>query len=167
MDCDEMQENISEKLEKPSEIVIESRMKRRDDLSKSRELHRISAFNKNRFLESEILTESDIKGLCGRIKRRKHCTEEDLEKLTNAFFQSEENITEFLKTTGAINILIKELLGTERQLMAAQCLCNLSLGDEMSCNKIATFAGCYLMILLKNLSDVMLIVSIEIFLNVN
>lgn len=159
MDCEEIQENI----EKPSEIIIESRSKRRDDLNKSRELHRITAFNKNRFLESEILSGSDIKGLCGRIKRRKHCTEEDLEKLTNAFFQSEENITEFLKVTGAINILVKELLGTERQLLAAQCLCNLSLGDEISCNKIATFAGCYLMILLKNLSDVMLIVGIEKF----
>lgn len=153
-------EEIEEKIEKPSEIVIESRSRRRDDLNKSRELHRISAFNKNRFLESEILNESDIKGLCGRIKRRKHCTEEDLEKLSNAFFQCENNIIEFLKITGAINILVKEILGTERQLMAAQCLCNLSLGDEISCHKVATFAGCYLMMLLKNLSDVMLIVSI-------
>lgn len=155
----ECEEEIKEIIENQSEIVIESRIKRRDYLNKTRELHRTSAFDRNRFLESEILTESDIKGICTRIKRRKHCTEEDLEKLTNAFFQSESNITEFISVTGAINVVIKELIGSERQLMAAQCICNLSLGDEASCNKVATFVGSYIIILLKNLTNVMLIVS--------
>lgn len=158
MDCEEIEEII----EKSSEIVIKSRIKRRDELKHTQVLHRISTFSKNRFLESEILKESDIKGLCGRIKRRKHCTEDDLEKLTNAFFQSEQNIVEFLNITGAINVLIKELIGSNNKLLAAQCLCNISLGNEISCNKVASFAGCYLMILLKNVSHTMLIVSIKL-----
>lgn len=153
-------DEIAEIEEKSSELVTELRFKRRDELSKSRGLHRQSAFDKNRFLESEILTEEDIKGLCGRIKRRKHCTEEDLEKLGNAFFQSEANISSFIKVTGAINVIIKEFIGIERQLQAAKVICNMSLGDEICCSKIALFAGAYLMIFLKNVSNVSLIVSI-------
>lgn len=152
-------DEIAEIEEKPSELVKESRFKRREEHTKSRGLHRHIAFDQNRFLESEILKEEDIKGICGRIKRRKHCTEEDLEKLCNAFFQSEANISAFIKVTGAINVVIKEFIGVERQLQAAKVICNMSLGDEICCNKIALFAGAYLMIFLKNLSNVPLIVS--------
>jgi hypothetical protein len=109
--------------------------------------------------ESDILTEDDIKGLCNRIKRRKHADEEDLVKLGNAFFQSEKNISAFINTTGALKVLIKELIGRDRKLLAAMCLCNLSLGNDSACSKIASFAGCYLMIYLRNLKDFALVVS--------
>lgn len=148
-----------EVIENSLEIVSESRLKRRDDLIKVRGLHRQSAFDKNRFLETEILTVEDIKGLCGRIKRRKHCTDEDLQKLGNAFFQSKANISAFIRTTGALNVIIKEFIGHERQLQAGKVLCNLSMGDEGCCNKIALFAGAYIMIYLKNVSNTSLVVS--------
>lgn len=85
----------------------ESREKRRDLLRGQREFNRSKAFDLNRFVESEIVTEKDIAGLCSRIKRRKHATDDDLRKLCNAFLQSEANIAVFVKTTGAINIVIK------------------------------------------------------------
>jgi hypothetical protein len=141
--------------EKWVEQSTELRKNRREKLKQQQEFKRLSAFEKNRFAEDEIVTEADIKGLCARIKRRKRADVEDLQRLADAFLQSEENITAFLKVTGAINIIIKEFTGSDRnqQLLAAQCLCNLSLGDETSCAKIATFAGSYLMIFMLNSSD--------------
>ncbi|KAG5675183.1 hypothetical protein PVAND_005108 [Polypedilum vanderplanki] len=146
-------ENNNKDIEKLTDKVNELRVKVRNDLDRFRQIKRSAAFNKNRFLENEILTEEDIKGLCSRIKRRKHADEEDLIKLGNAFFQSENNISAFIKTTGAIKVLIKEFIGKDRRLLAAQCLCNLSLGCEAACSKIAIFGGCYLNIYLRNLKD--------------
>lgn len=146
-----------------NKLVNELRNNRREKLKQQQEFKRLSAFEKNRFAESEIVTEADINGLCSRIKRRKRATAEDLQKLANAFLQSESNISAFIKVTGAINIVIKEFTGTDRsqQLLAAQVLCNLSLGDEISCSKIATFAGSYLMIFMLNSSDASFSVSSE------
>lgn len=144
-----------------SGLSNELRFNRRIKFKEQQEFNRMRAFDSNRFVESEILTDKDVAGLCSRIKRRKHATEEDLRKLSNAFIQSEENIKAFIKTTGAINILIKEFTGGERsqQLLAAQCLCNLCLGDETCCSKVALFAGSYLMIFIMKSSDVTFSVS--------
>lgn len=126
----------------------------REEFARARDLHRSLAFDTNRFLESEILTEKDVVGICSRIKRRKHATEEDLIKLSNAFFQSEANISAFIKVTGAINVIVKEFIGNnDRQLLAAKTLCNMSLGNDVCCSRIATFAGVYLMIYLRNLHN--------------
>jgi hypothetical protein len=151
-----------ETIDKPSEKVIEVRCRLRDNLRKNQEIHRSSAFDKNRFLDSEILNEKDIAGLCARIKRRKHATDDDLEKLGVAFFQSESNITTFIKITGAINVLVKEFIG-QRQILAAQVLCNLSLGDDICCARIATFSGVYLMIYIRNINQVLMSVSLMFF----
>lgn len=143
-------------------VQEEMRNKRRENLKHQQEFKRSNASASNRLLEAEILTEKDVAGLCSRIKRKKHAGPEDLGKLGNAFIQSEANIAAFIKTTGAINILIKELTGGDRsqQILAAQCLCNLSLGDEVCCSKIASFAGSYLMIFLMNSSENSLAVSL-------
>ena len=154
-----------ENTKESTNITEELRSNRRIKLKEHQEFNRLKAFDSNRFVESEILTEKDVVGLCSRIKRRKHATEEDLRKLSNAFIQSEANIVAFIKITGAINILIKEFTGCERnqQLLAAQCLCNLSLGDETCCSKVATFAGSYLMIFIMKSSDVAFSVSLKFF----
>lgn len=150
-----------EKTEELFSKTAELRSNRRMKLRKHQGFNRMKAFDSNRFVESEVLTEKDVAGLCSRIKRRKHATEQDLRKLSNAFIQSAANITAFIKTTGAINIIIKEFTGSDRsqQLLAAQCLCNLSLGDETCCLKIATFTGSYLMIFIMKSSDVTFSVS--------
>lgn len=154
-------DNPEHKVEDSVKLANELRKNRREKFKQLQEFNRLSAFEKNRFAESEIVTEADINGLCSRIKRKKRASSEDLERLANAFLQSESNISAFIKVTGAINIIIKEFTGSDRsqQLLAAQCLCNLSLGDETSCSKIATFAGSYLMIFLLNSSDASFSVS--------
>lgn len=143
-------------------LTDELRDDRRNKLKEHQEFSRLKAFDCNRFIDSDdVLTEKDIAGLCSRIKRRKHASEEDLIRLSNAFIQSELNISAFIKTTGAVNIVVKELTGSDnsRKLLAAQCLCNLSLGDEICCFKLATFAGSYIMILTMESTDAALSVS--------
>uniref|UniRef100_A0A182PAU4 IBB domain-containing protein n=1 Tax=Anopheles epiroticus TaxID=199890 RepID=A0A182PAU4_9DIPT len=100
----------------------------------------------------EHITEQEIKGLAGRIKRRKRCDAMDLVQLSYGFQQSRENIAHFIRITGAINVIVKELTGhdTNLQLLAAECLCNLSLGDDVCCEKIANFAGTYLIAMAEN-----------------
>ncbi|CRL00866.1 CLUMA_CG014117, isoform A [Clunio marinus] len=153
MECDTL-----ESLDKSSEFAARMRKERWDKLKEHQEFNRMKAFDSNRFLATDILTEEDIKGLCSRIKRKKHAPRDDLIKLCNAFIQSLENISTFIKVTGAINVIIKEFTGCDRrqQLLAAQCLCNLSLGDEVCCTKIATFAGSYLMIYIVTSTDISL-----------
>ncbi|XP_075152258.1 uncharacterized protein LOC142226246 [Haematobia irritans] len=102
--------------------------------------------------ELDNLSEKDVTGLAARIKRRKHATEEDMYRLSHAFLQDAKNIEVFSKTTGALQVLIKELTGNnaERQISAAECLCNLSLGEAPVCEKISSFTGSYLVTFLKS-----------------
>lgn len=147
-----------------SKLADELRQNRRVTYRGSQESNRWRAFDSNRFVDSEILTEKDVVGLCSRIKRRKHATAEDLQKLCVAFIQRETNGSAFIKVTGAINVVIKEFTGSDRsqQLLAAQCLCNLSLGDESVCSKVAVFAGSYLMIFIMKSNDSSFAVSREL-----
>ncbi|XP_005180826.1 uncharacterized protein LOC101899969 [Musca domestica] len=101
---------------------------------------------KERIQELDNVTEKDVAGLAARIKRRKHATIEDMYRLSHAFLQNVANIQAFNKIPGSMQVLIKELTGndSERQMSAAECLCNLSLGEGPVCEKIASAAGSYL-----------------------
>lgn len=138
-----------------SNLISELRRNRAVKLRHHQDFQRSAAFEKHRFVATEIVNEQDIHGLCSRIKRRKRADDSDLRKLANAFIQSEENIIAFCKVTGAINVIVKEFTSNDRdqQLLAAQCLCNLSLGSDISCAKLSVFAGSYLMIFLVNIND--------------
>lgn len=140
--------NADVKLDEADALLEALRESRRCRKQALQDFNRMKAFDANRFLESEIVTEADIKGLCSRIKRRKHADAADLVKLGTAFLQSENNITAFLSVIGAIDVIVKELTGTvgSQRILAAQCLCNMSLGSEFCCSKIASTAGVYLMI---------------------
>jgi hypothetical protein len=152
-------------------LIKELRRNRAEQLRHHQDFNRSAAFEKHRFLANEIVNEQDIHGLCSRIKRRKRADESDLRRLANSFIQSEENIICFLKVTGAINVIVKEFTSNDRdqQLLAAQCLCNLSLGNDISCTKVSVFAGSYLMLFLVNINDkiftVNLFLRIEAFKN--
>ncbi|XP_055598500.1 uncharacterized protein LOC129748053 [Uranotaenia lowii] len=144
---------------KPQEL----RNKRRTELRWDRQVHRKADIDLNRaglgemlqeVRDIENLTPQHIKGLASRIKRRKRADSKDLVRLSYGFQQAEANISEFIRITGAINVVVKELTGhdSDLQQLAAECLCNLSLGDEVYCEKVATFAGTYLITFLENLS---------------
>lgn len=81
---------------------------------------------KARIQELENLTEKDVSGLAGRIKRRKHATNEDMYRLSHAFLQDVKNIETFNKIPGAIQVLVKELTGnvnTTYEKFISFCLC--------------------------------------------
>lgn len=129
-----------------------------------RQRHRKAELDVNRAGLGELLHEvqqienvsgQEIKGLASRIKRRKHADAKDLVKLSYGFQQSGENISEFVRITGAINVLVKEFTGhdSDLQLLAGECLCNLTLGDDVCCEKVATFAGTYLITFLENVNN--------------
>ncbi|XP_058059835.1 uncharacterized protein LOC131210583 [Anopheles bellator] len=132
-----------------NELKWDQKSQRKQELDRHRaglgELHHATSMIEN-------VTEADIKGLAGRIKRRKRCEPMDLVQLSYGFQQSRENISHFLRITGAINVIVKELTGHDYnlQLLAAECICNLSLGDDVCCEKIATFSGTYLITLVEN-----------------
>ncbi|KAH8293109.1 hypothetical protein KR044_004279, partial [Drosophila immigrans] len=107
---------------------------------------------KDEISELENLSVKDVHGLAGRIKRRKHATAEDMYRLSHAFLQSNDNIKAFAATQGAAQVIVKELTGAnvQRQIEAAECLCNLSLGEAHVCEKITTLAGSYLVTYLNS-----------------
>lgn len=113
------------------------------------------------FKDLDNLTEKDVRALTARIKRRKGATEEDMNRLNCALLQSMDNITAFIKTPGAINIIVRELIGKNvvNQILACEFLCNLSLGDEICCEKIAIYSGLYLVLYLGNCMNSKLQVS--------
>ncbi|XP_052895145.1 uncharacterized protein LOC128302374 [Anopheles moucheti] len=137
------------------------RTQKRYELKWEQKTHRKKELDRNRAGLGELnhsigvidhISEQEIKGLAGRIKRRKRCDALDLVRLSYGFQQSRENISHFIRITGAINVIVKELTGHDYnlQLLAAECLCNLSLGDDVCCEKIANFAGTYLIALAEN-----------------
>ncbi|XP_017094979.2 uncharacterized protein [Drosophila bipectinata] len=101
---------------------------------------------KEEFAAQDNLSEKDVHGLATRIKRRKHATSEDLFRLALAFLQGVENINAFAAIPGALQVLVKELTGsdTQRQIDAAECLCNLSLGEAHVAEKISSLVGSYM-----------------------
>ncbi|EDW12836.2 uncharacterized protein LOC6577427 [Drosophila mojavensis] len=107
---------------------------------------------KDKISELENLGIKDVQGMASRIKRRKHATGEDMYRLSHAFLQGNENINAFAEVQGATQVIIKEFTGTQmqRQIEAAECLCNYSLGDAHVCEKITTMAGSYLVTFLDN-----------------
>lgn len=130
-----------------------------EELKLLREQRRNESFDSQRVklgeIQSSTLNEKAISGICSRIKRRKLADVQDLVALSNGFLQSNSNITVFIKTVGAINILVKEFIGNDstRQILAGECLLNLSLGDEICCEKVAQFASSYLTIYILNLPN--------------
>lgn len=148
---------------KPCVKVIEMRQKLKTELVDKRTTQRLDKLDENRSTPATVISEKDVIGMCSRIKRKKHASKEDMARLSTAFLQNKENISVFIKVTGAINVIIKEFTGCESasQIDAAEFLCNLSLGDETCCEKIASVAGTYLSIYILNVQNTQLTVSVE------
>ncbi|XP_039950344.1 uncharacterized protein LOC126752264 [Bactrocera neohumeralis] len=93
--------------------------------------------------ELDELTEQDINGLITRITRRKHASAEEMHKLSEAFLKSMDNIKLFFEAPGALQVIVKEIIGLDSgcQVGALECLCNLSLGEEPVCEKIIHQGG--------------------------
>lgn len=142
-------------------MMNEIREKQRQEVRRHQSEQRVDLLDRKRCGLSELyqtinieerLTEKDVGGLAARLKRRKRAEEQDLKRLTAAFLHSEKNISEFCRITGALNVIMKEFTSTDSdlQLLAAECLCNLALGEDACSKKVATAAGTYLLLYLTN-----------------
>ena len=133
------------------------REKAQHELVKHREQNRNKILDSKRFLpgfldeSSKKYTDKDITGISQRIKRKKHADKNDLVSLGKAFIQNEALISQFVNHTGALNVVIKEFTDPQSdQVLAAETLCNISLGNEVCCEKLANVSGTYLMIYILN-----------------
>lgn len=151
-------------LQTPS-LASKIREKAQNELMKHREFNKNKIRDSKRFIlgfldtNNKIYQESDINGLAQRIKRRKHADQNDLVSLGKAFIQNEVLISQFVNITGALNVIIKEFIDPQsHQILAAETLCNISLGNVVCCEKLANVSGTYLMIYILNLHQLQLAV---------
>lgn len=128
----------------------------------------------------QTFSTADVLHIASQLKKQRHASPSELLKLSHAFLQSAENIKCFVNTIGAVPVIVKELTGkyhrflwhslryylfliglflnkigtkTETQILAVECLCNLSLGSEVDCEKIAQRAGTYLHTFLQSSNE--------------
>ncbi|XP_055295482.1 uncharacterized protein LOC129565094 [Sitodiplosis mosellana] len=103
----------------------------------------------------QTFTKNDVLDIANKIKKQRHASTTDLLKLCHAFLQSIDNINCFVNTTGAVPVIVKEMTGkkTETQMLAIECLCNLSLGSEDTSEKVAQKAGTYLHTFLQSSNE--------------
>ncbi|XP_037959726.1 uncharacterized protein LOC119689057 [Teleopsis dalmanni] len=99
----------------------------------------------------EAISTQEIVDLSEKLRSRRTATCEDLFRLSRAFISDEQHIVAFMSTPGAFQVIIKELTGrrADRELLALQCICNLSLGKAKICEKIVAYAGSYLSVILE------------------
>ncbi|XP_046421902.1 importin subunit alpha-2 [Neodiprion fabricii] len=123
-----------------------------------RKYHRSLELNKNRpalgeSIPNECYTEEFVKSKA-QILKKKPLRLKEYQHLQNAFLQSEENINAFLSVDNALHALVRELSGCnpDLQLAAANCYCNLALGNSKACNVLAKAAGPYLLATLDSLN---------------
>lgn len=190
-----MSETTNSSVKTTTASVSSIRENVRDDIRSARIKHRQHEIDRLRILPAAIdslsiklmsFTKDDIIAIAHEIKKNKHITTAELQKLSHAFLQSSENIECFLSVTGALNVLVKEFIGklhlfvfhcfwkkhksfyfrlrigsdTEKQLLAVECFCNLSLGSPMSCEIVALKVGSYLHTFLTS-SNEWLVVRIQ------
>ncbi|XP_031623357.1 uncharacterized protein LOC116340809 [Contarinia nasturtii] len=103
----------------------------------------------------QTFTKDNVLATANKIKKQRHASATELMKLSHSFLQSSENINCFVNATGALPVIVKEMTGTntEKQLLAVECLCNLSLGSANDCEKIAQKAGTYLHTFLESSNE--------------
>lgn len=59
----------------------------------------------------QTFTTNDVLAIANKIKKQRHASVTELQKLSHAFLQSSENITCFVNATGALPVIVKEMTG--------------------------------------------------------
>uniref|UniRef100_A0A1B6IEW0 IBB domain-containing protein n=1 Tax=Homalodisca liturata TaxID=320908 RepID=A0A1B6IEW0_9HEMI len=129
----------------------------RTDIVEIRQIKRHQTLNSKRKALQELVNlgrhvkESEVLIVSNKLKTKSAVRVEDLILLKLAFVQSANNIVSFLKVKGALHALVRELSSVKSnyQLVAAECCCNLALGDSRSCLQVAKAAGPYLIALMS------------------
>ncbi|KAL6266401.1 hypothetical protein P5V15_003254 [Pogonomyrmex californicus] len=144
----------------------------RETVSMKRKEDRTSAWNRNRLNLGEYpgIESFSIEyvGKRARLLKKKRISFVDYRYLPNALIQSEENISAFLKVDQSLSGLVRDLSGSDPtfQLYAANCCCNIALGNTKACTALGKAIIPYLLIKLESLNYALLITaSIRILAN--
>lgn len=149
-----------------SDRVKTVRMELREAALMKRKENRLSVWNKGRTNLGEYpgfeLFSSDYVDEKVKLLKRKRISLVDYRYLPNALIQSEENINAFLKVDQSLSGLVRDLSGNDptRQLYAANCCCNIALGNTKACLALGKAVIPYLVVKLESLNYALLDVCI-------
>ncbi|XP_011693490.1 PREDICTED: uncharacterized protein LOC105453337 [Wasmannia auropunctata] len=155
----ELRSNDSERVE-----IVRTEL-REATLSKRKE-NRVSAWNRSRTNLGECpeVEPFSVEHVHEKVKllKRKKITLVDYRYLPNALIQSEENINAFLKVDQSLSGLVRDLSGNDPtlQLYAANCCCNIALGNTKACTALGKAVVPYLVVKLESLNYALLDVCI-------
>ncbi|XP_054257772.1 importin subunit alpha-4 isoform X1 [Macrosteles quadrilineatus] len=137
--------------------VVESRLTSRENILKNKRKSLQDVVDNGRLIKNEEVTI-----LANKLKTKSLVQFEDLALLKIAFVQSSHNIVAFLKVKGALHGLVREFSSAKPnfELLAAECICNLALGDAKSCFIVAKAAGPYLLTTLSGFNDNLKAISV-------
>ncbi|XP_077257371.1 uncharacterized protein LOC143894700 [Temnothorax americanus] len=149
-----------------SDRVETVRTELREAALMKRKENRVSAWNKSRTnlgecpgvepFSSEYIDEKV------KLLKRKRISLVDYRYLPNALIQSEENINAFLKVDQSLSGLVRDLSGNDPtlQLYAANCCCNIALGNTKACTALGKAVIPYLVVKLESLNYALLDICI-------
>lgn len=152
----ELRSNDSERVE-----IVRTEL-REATLSKRKE-NRVSAWNRSRTNLGECpeVEPFSVEHVHEKVKllKRKKITLVDYRYLPNALIQSEENINAFLKVDQSLSGLVRDLSGNDPtlQLYAANCCCNIALGNTKACTALGKAVVPYLVVKLESLNYALLL----------
>ncbi|XP_014473786.1 PREDICTED: uncharacterized protein LOC106743853 isoform X2 [Dinoponera quadriceps] len=167
-------QSISDQVDEATELWTDDnntfetvRTRLREATLMKRKENRVSAWNKNR---TSLLGESFGNGFFSidyiseraKLLKKKRISSEDYRYLPNALIQCEENINSFLKIDQSLPGLIRDLSGNDPilQLYAANCCCNIALGNAKACTALGKAVIPYLLTELESLNYALLDVCI-------
>lgn len=136
-----------------SEGVLKIREGFRECKKQERQMKRLMAFNRYRKtlgeendISDRVITTEEIVTIASNIKQKGKISDKDLALLKYGLTQSNDNIVAFLKVSGALHSLVREMTDISSGLIssAIDCCCNLSLGEPKACMQVAKAASPYL-----------------------
>ncbi|KAL0108754.1 hypothetical protein PUN28_014115 [Cardiocondyla obscurior] len=162
---------VNEGTDKATEIHLNDtvemmRIELREDASVKRKETRVSTWNKNRTNLGECsgieLFSSKYVDEKVKLLKKKRISLMDYRYLPNALIQSEENINAFLKVDQSLSGLVRDLSGNDPtlQLYAANCCCNIALGNTKACTVLGKAVVPYLIVKLESLNYALLDICI-------
>ncbi|XP_050436355.1 uncharacterized protein LOC126843087 [Adelges cooleyi] len=141
--------------------MIRVKEKIRYDVNVHREKNKLILLNARRGItfdenddKNDTFTIQDVHNIALEIKKKKTITRNHLKLLKHAFLNGQEFILEFFRVQGAFDSLLHYTSSNDDalQLAAFECFCNMSLGDNKTCIKLAKLITPYLMVHINSLN---------------
>ncbi|XP_066596780.1 probable importin subunit alpha-A [Prorops nasuta] len=151
----------SKQVEKNSETIERIRKTMKDNHNNNREKQRFALLKTRRalgdFISDVSYTKEFILDRALNLKK-KTLSIEDYQLLQNSLVQSEENINIFLGVDQIVFSLVRDLSSNNpvSQLYAANCCCNIALGNAKACMTLAKYISPYLVNELESLNNPLL-----------